>query len=164
MAVNDVRILILCKTYPSPSGRYTETTCVAGMDESGRLVRLFPVPSRLIAKGHQLKKWQWIKAKVEKAKKDHRPESFTIKVDTIDGGEVVLPGKGWAERRRLLSPIKVYCDFLDIEAARLATNQSLALLKPACIIGLEIEPVSDPEWTEEELAKLRSRSRGSLRR
>ncbi|RFB90734.1 hypothetical protein B5K08_17495 [Rhizobium leguminosarum bv. trifolii] len=154
MAIVNTRILILCKTYPSPSGKYAETTCVAGMDESGKLIRLFPVPFRLIAKDQQFKKWQWINAKVEKAKKDHRPESFTIKVDTIDGGEVVLPGKDWAERRRLLSPIKVYRDFDDIEAARQATNQSLALLKPTRILGLEIEPVSDPEWTEEELAKL----------
>jgi hypothetical protein len=47
MAVFDTKILILCKTYPSPSGKYTETTCVAGMDENGNLMRLFPVPFRL---------------------------------------------------------------------------------------------------------------------
>jgi hypothetical protein len=33
------RILILCKTYPSPSSRHVETSCVAGMDDSGQLVR-----------------------------------------------------------------------------------------------------------------------------
>ncbi|TWA26380.1 hypothetical protein FB004_103486 [Sinorhizobium medicae] len=49
MPVVDARILILCKTYPSPSGKYAETTCVAGMDENSNLVRLFPVPFRLIA-------------------------------------------------------------------------------------------------------------------
>ena len=31
-----VRILILCKTYPSPSAKYAETSCVAGMDEEGK--------------------------------------------------------------------------------------------------------------------------------
>lgn len=35
------RLLILCKTYPSPSAKYVETSCVAGMDENGRLIRLF---------------------------------------------------------------------------------------------------------------------------
>ncbi|MGO7219359.1 hypothetical protein ACCT02_14735 [Rhizobium ruizarguesonis] len=154
MAIVDTRILILCKTYPSPSGKYAETTCVAGMDASGKLVRLFPVPFRLIAKEHQFKKWQWIQVKVEKARKDHRPESLTIKVDTIDGGDVVPAGKDWAERRRLLSPIEVYRDFDEIENVRQVTSQSIALLKPARITGLEIEPVSDPEWTEEELGKL----------
>ena len=154
MAVDDACILILCKTYPSPSGKYAETTCVAGMDERGRLVRLFPVPFRLIAKDQQFKKWQWIKAKVEKAKKDHRPESFTIKVDTIEGGEVVPTGKDWAERRRLLSAIKPYHHFDDVETARQAGRLSLAMVKPTRIIGLEIERVSDPEWTDDELAKL----------
>lgn len=154
MAIVDARILILCKTYPSPSGRYAETTCVAGMDESGKLVRLFPVPFRLIAKEHQFKKWQWISAKVEKAKADHRPESLTIKVDTIDGGDIVLAGREWAERRRLMSPLKVYQHFDEIDAAQRATNLSLALMKPARIVGLDIETVSDPDWTEEELAKL----------
>jgi hypothetical protein len=154
MAVVDSRILILCKTYPSPSGKYAETTCVAGMEESGKLVRLFPVPFRLIAKSQQFRKWQWVRAKVEKARKDHRPESLTIKVDTIEGGDVVGTGKDWAERRRLLSPLHVDQHFDAIEAARQSTGISLAMLKPSRIVGLEIEPVSNPEWTDDELAKL----------
>lgn len=154
MPVVDARILILCKTYPSPSGKYAETTCVAGMDENGNLVRLFPVPFRLIAEEQQFKKWQWIKAKVEKAKKDHRPESFTIKTDTIEGGSVVEPGRNWGERRRLLSPVKPFINFDDIEAARQGNRISLALLKPNRILGLDIESVSNPQWTEDDLAKL----------
>ncbi|MGY0201335.1 hypothetical protein [Leptothrix sp. BB-3] len=48
MTPDSQRILILCKTYPSPSARYVETSCVAGMSEDGRLIRLFPVPFRLV--------------------------------------------------------------------------------------------------------------------
>ena len=36
------RVLILCKTYPSPSSKHAETSCVAGMTEDGRMVRLYP--------------------------------------------------------------------------------------------------------------------------
>ncbi|MBY3413128.1 hypothetical protein V7796_12395 [Rhizobium laguerreae] len=154
MPVVDTRILILCKTYPSPSGKYAETTCVAGMDDKGNLIRLFPVPFRLIAEEQQFKKWQWIKAKVEKAKKDHRPESFTIKTDTIEGGSVVPTGKNWGERRRLLSPVKPFEHFDDIVVAQERDRLSLALLKPARILGLDIEPVSNPDWTDDDLAKL----------
>ncbi|RDJ10083.1 hypothetical protein B5K05_13185 [Rhizobium phaseoli] len=154
MPIIESCILILCKTYPSPSGKYAETTCVAGVDEKGSLIRLFPVPFRLIAEEQQFKKWQWIKAKVEKAKKDHRPESFTIKTDTIEGGAVVQPGKDWGERRRLLSVIKPFGHFDDIEVARQEGRLSLALLQPARIIALDIEPVTNPDWTEEDLAKL----------
>lgn len=50
------RILILCKTYPSPSAAYTETSCVAGMDEAGNLIRLYPVPFRLVTDDQRFSK------------------------------------------------------------------------------------------------------------
>jgi hypothetical protein len=72
------------KTYPSPSVRYVETSCVAGMAEDGRLVRLFPVPFRLVEDDQQFKKWQWVRARVRRAQDDARPESHRISVDTIE--------------------------------------------------------------------------------
>lgn len=154
MAVRDAEILILCKTYPSPSGRYTETSCVAGMDEEGNLIRLFPVPFRLIAKDRQFKKWQWVKAKIGKASKDHRPESHVIKVDTITSGSAVPTKNDWAERRVFLDKLRVSADFDAIEAERKKSKKSLAILKASKILCLDIVPVSNPQWTEEELAKL----------
>ena len=65
------RILILCKTYPSPSAAYTETSCVAGMDEAGNLIRLYPVPFRLVTDDQRFSKWQWIEASIEKSSNDH---------------------------------------------------------------------------------------------
>jgi hypothetical protein len=50
------------------------------MEETGQLVRLYPVPFRLMQDEAQFKKWQWIEAEVEKARKDHRPESHQIRV------------------------------------------------------------------------------------
>ena len=41
-------MLILCKTYPIPSAKYSELSCVAGIDSQGMMIRLFPVPFRLI--------------------------------------------------------------------------------------------------------------------
>ena len=40
MASFVARVLILCKTYPSPSSKYAETSCVAGMTEDGKFIRL----------------------------------------------------------------------------------------------------------------------------
>ena len=54
------RILILAKTYPSPSAQYVETSCVAGISQDGSMRRLYPVPFRMIEEGQQFKKWQWI--------------------------------------------------------------------------------------------------------
>ena len=154
MQVKDAKILILCKTYPSPSGKHAETSCVAGMDESGHLIRLFPVPFRLVSKEQQFKKWQWIKAKVRKASADHRPESHNILVDTISGEDEVSTKREWGERRALISKLHMFSSFQEIEAHQKAKGTSLALLKPARVIRLEITQVSNPDWTEGELAKL----------
>lgn len=70
MASFESDILILCKTYPSPSGKHVETSCVAGMRPDGSLIRLFPVPFRLIDGAQQFKKWQWIRARIERAPAD----------------------------------------------------------------------------------------------
>lgn len=83
MAFQRVKILILCKTYPSPSAKHVETSCVAGMTTDGRLLRLYPVPFRLMHDQSQFKKWQWIEADIEKSRDDHRPESHRIRADTI---------------------------------------------------------------------------------
>ncbi|PWK75672.1 hypothetical protein [Aminobacter sp. AP02] len=154
MQIRNLRILILCKTYPSPSGKYAETSCVAGMDETGDLIRLFPVPFRLITEEQQFKKWQWITTKVRKSSKDHRPESHTILVDTIHRGVEVSTKDGWAERRRLMDKLALFSDFKSLNDARISNNRSLGLLKPARILSLDIAPALKQGWTPEELAKL----------
>lgn len=156
MATSVVRVLILCKTYPSPSAKYSETSCVAGLTERGQLIRLFPVPFRLIADEHQFRKWQWIEARVEKARDDHRPESHRMFVDTIKtSAEPLKAGKsGWPLRMALLARASNFDCFEAMQAAKLASGLSLAILKPSRIVGLEIKPVKDAEWSAEELHKL----------
>jgi hypothetical protein len=157
-------ILVLCKTYPSPSGKHVETSCVAGMDRKGRLIRLFPVPFRLIDGAQQFKKWQWISARIERAAGDRRPESHKLFVDTIDFvGEPLSVAKGWQSRRDPLSKLKIYDDFGALDADRLTTGITLGLVRPNCIIALEIAATAQPEWTEDEKAKLlQSQRQGGL--
>ena len=164
MAVFDQRILILCKTYPSPSGKYVETSCVAGVLPDGRLIRLFPVPFRLIKTDQQFKKWQWITAKIEKAKADHRPESFQIKVDTVQCDPGPLSTKNhWLARREAIAKTPIFGSFSEISHANDEEGTSLALLRPGRILDLLVERVSESEWTEDEIAKLMQQQRqGSL--
>lgn len=148
-------ILILCKTYPSPSSRYVETSCVAGMEESGKLIRLFPVPFRLVNDEQQFKKWQWISAYVRKANGDHRPESHRISVDTIEVlGDPLSLQHEWLERRQAIAPLKVYDDFQSLEEARKKTGVTLGLVRPSRLTKLDITKADSPEWTEEEINKL----------
>ena len=113
-------MLILCKTYPSPSANYSETSCVAGVTEAGKLIRLFPVPFRLIADEQQFRKWQWVTVLVEKARSDHRPESHRVFVDRIQvDPEPMKAGKdGWPRRWEMLRNAPVYSDFAAVEADR----------------------------------------------
>ncbi|TIP10596.1 hypothetical protein [Mesorhizobium sp.] len=155
MATRKARILILCKTYPSPSSKYSETSCVAGMEDNGHLIRLFPVPFRLINDDQQFKKWQFIKATIEKAKDDHRPESHHIKVDTIGmDGPPISTKNGWAVRLGFLDKARIHDDFSAVEADRQSTGHTLAFLRPSRILAVDITPSSNPDWTSQERDKL----------
>lgn len=156
MAATLQRILILCKTYPSPSSKYAETSCVAGVTEEGKFVRLYPVPFRLVADDQQFRKWQWIEARVEKANDDHRPESHRLFVDTIRcDAEPLKAGKeGWPHRMEQLSHLPVFDDFAAVQASRAAHGTSLALLRPSRIVGLDITASKNTDWTDTEKEKL----------
>jgi len=159
------RVLILCKTYPSPSSRYVETSCVAGMDESGAMVRLYPVPFRLIASDQQFRKWQWIEARIRKAKEDHRPESHRISVDTIEvEGEPLSTANSWFQRRQaLVAAQEVFNDFDELERARQQRGVSLALLRPGKLLQLQISKADSSQWSDDEVAKLmQAQSQGHL--
>lgn len=148
------RILILAKTYPSPSSQYVETSCVAGIADDGSMRRLFPVPFRMVEDAQQFRKWQWVEVRVEKASKDHRPESHKVFVDTIHCGEVIDTKKAWAGRWPWLDKMPSFESFEAIEAARLADGVSLALLRPKRLLGLDITKARHADWTEEERDKL----------
>lgn len=155
MASDHQRILILCKTYPSPSARYVETSCVAGMTDDGRLIRLFPVPFRLVESDQQFKKWQWISARIRRAQDDARPESHRISVDTVEVEGEPLPTRDhWIARREVIKDIPVFDSFDALEASRQANGTTLGLVRPSRLLGLEIKAVDSPNWTEAELTKL----------
>lgn len=148
------KVLILAKTYPSPSAQYVETSCVAGIAQGGAMRRLFPVPFRMIEDGQQFRKWQWIDVRIEKANKDHRPESHKVYVDTIHCGEVIDTKKGWASRWEWLDKMPSFSNPDAVDGARLADGLSLAILRPKRLLGLDITKARNPDWTDEEREKL----------
>jgi hypothetical protein len=150
------RLLVLCKTYPSPSSGYVETSCVAAMREDGRLVRLYPVPFRLLQEEARFKKWQWIEADIAKATDDHRPESFRIRADTLTCiGEPIPTRNDWAERRHWLGKIPTFSSFEALDSARVQSGATLGLLSGQQIESLDIKPARRTDWSEDELAKLK---------
>ena len=104
-------------------------------------------------------RWR-IEAEVEKARKDHRPESHQIRVDNLQiSGVVLSTAKDWAARRVWLDRLHLYTVFADLDGARVSHGVTLGLLKPAEILSLEIEPARYSEWTDDERAKLLLRPR-----
>lgn len=163
MATRRANILILCKTYPSPSSRYSETSCVAGMEDNGNLIRLYPVPFRLLTQDQKFKKWQWIEARVEKARDDHRPESHRIYVDDLAVGHEINTRQNWWERLEAIQALPVYGSFEALDAARERDNISLGLLRPRRLVDLEIKAERHKDWTQEERDKLmRDQAQGNL--
>jgi hypothetical protein len=157
------RILILAKTYPSPSATHVETSCVAGITEGGAMRRLYPVPFRMIKDGQQFKKWQWVNVRVEKANKDHRPESHKIYVDGIDCGEVISPKNEWLDRRLWLAKLPTFENVSAINPNLSPNGASLALIRPIKLLSLEITKARNADWTPEEREKLlQQQMQGSL--
>ncbi len=164
MASFEQDILILCKTYPSPSGKHIETSCVAGMDPNGKLIRLFPVPFRLIDGSRQFKKWQWVNARIDRAARDNRPESHKLFVDTVQFvGDPLPTQRDWKARRDPLSKLSVFEDFGSLDADRIANKKTLGLVRPSKILGIDITGATNPDWTDDEKAKLlQSQQQGGL--
>jgi hypothetical protein len=157
------RILILAKTYPSPSARHVETSCVAGINKDGVMRRLYPVPFRMIEQDRQFKKWQWIEVGVEKAAADHRPESHKVDIGTLEAKEEITTQKEWAERREWIDKMPTFGSYDEMEQARKNDGVSIALLRPKKVLRLEIEDARNKDWTNEEKEKLmRAQMQGDL--
>lgn len=157
------RILILAKTYPSPSAKHVETSCVAGINQFGVMRRLYPVPFRMIEQDQQFKKWQWIEVGVEKAAADHRPESHKVDIGSLEAKEEITPKQDWAGRREWIEKMPTFSSYDEMEQTRNDDGLSIALLRPKKVLALEIKDARNKEWTDEEKEKLtRAQMQGDL--
>lgn len=147
------RILVTVKTYPHPSEKYRELVCVAGVQEDGSLIRLYPVPFRYLDRSEQFAKYQWIELQVEKNRKDYRPESFRPFPETICLGEKISTDGNWAERKRLVLP-KLPSTMCDLQQ-RKQSEVSLGMIKPREIRFKVRQTHSD--WGEAYKNSLRQR-------
>jgi hypothetical protein len=128
-------ILIVVKTYPEISHKYTETVCTAGiLSETRSLIRLYPIRFRYLEGDMQFRKYQWIKAEISKASSDSRPESYNIDPNSIEIGTTIPVGDAWGERCEWLLNEKTI--FRSVEALRskqAVNGTSLGIVKPRSI-------------------------------
>src|SRR3546814_17535194 len=89
-----------------------------------------------------------------KAKEDRQPEINKIYNYTIIREDGPLPMTDrWVARRRMLAKLATFTDFDTLNTARVSTGATLGILRPTRIVGLDITPVDNPDWTKEELQK-----------
>ncbi len=149
------KILVTVKAYPNPSKKYIETVCVAGVTEGGQWIRLYPIPYRALEYDQRFPNYTWIEAAVRKSR-DHRPESHYVDLETIRPLSKVGTERGWEVRRRILSPLTSSSIEYLMDQNRL-NGTSLGLIRPKKVTRLLMKK-QPPEWSTDELAKLRQRS------
>ena len=133
------KILIWGKTYPELSKKYIETVCTAGVLDSGKPVRLYPVTYRYL-NDEQFRLYQWITAGLLKNPNDTRPESYKIDCDSITLGER-LPSTGdeWGKRGEFIFKDKCwqFNSVDDLQQAQRKERTSLGMVTPREIVRVE---------------------------
>lgn len=147
------KILITVKTYPRPSQKMRQTVCTAGVCDDGSLIRLYPIPFRLLEEYRKYKKYQWISVDVAKNESDPRPESYKVAPSSIVLGDIIPP-TDWDRRLEAVFKTERYSSMCKLNET-VGTEKSLGLVKPKIVEDLIIEKDS-PYWSPKEEDSLKS--------
>jgi hypothetical protein len=150
------QITILAKTYPELSKRHGALICTAGINDSGDLVRLYPVPWDFFFKNKKtgFAKWDIIEVEMEKSAEgwDHRKESYKIDHHTIKVVGHIGTGKDrkWSERMKFIRPIsKNLCEVQRNQ--KNGESDTLAIIKPIPNLQFKVRPRRDIGSKAEEI-------------
>lgn len=132
LALHREKILVIVKAMPSPSKKYRETVCTAGITERGKLIRLYPVNFRYMDFPKWYSKYQWIEVEIEKNEKDNRIDSYRPKVSSIRSLGKPLPTGDWKEREKFVLPL-VSKSLEELQKNYGEKKISLGLFKPKTI-------------------------------
>ena len=152
------RVFITVLTYPTPSHKYIETVCTAGITADGEWIRIYPIQLRLLnatkKETARIRKYCWYTFNLEPRTrdKDMRKEShFCVSLPTTCEGHVDTRD-GWKERKQICLRTEVFHNYSQLEVASDTGRQdfiSLATFKPKEIIDFVAVP-KDPAETERE--------------
>jgi hypothetical protein len=148
-----LNVLITVKAAPHPSERYGETVCVAGLSidlQRRGWIRLYPINFRELASDDRFRKYDVVTVTARPNPQDQRRESFRPMLDTMVTERHLEP---WRPRRALLDEhVQDSMCRLNRDARADANAQSLALIRPRSVDGLDVE--SHPGWTADEQRKI----------
>jgi len=98
-------VLMVVKTYPTPSRTYGELVCTAGIRlRDMKWIRIYPYPFRLLGQDNRFAKWSVMSMPLAKATDDPRPDSYNL----IDSNQIKLVRSYptgdvyWSERMKFI--------------------------------------------------------------
>lgn len=142
------RVLITVKAPPNPSRKYQETNCCAGIDlDSGELVRLYPIPFRLLDDSKKFPKYSIIKVTCKRPLRDKRVESYKVDQDSIEILDRLDTKNKWAKRKQIVLPT-VSTSFCQI-AEEVKLKKSLGIFKPGNV-QFSVQKVSLPDQAKQQ--------------
>jgi hypothetical protein len=150
-----IEVLVLVKAYPTPSTKYTESVCVAGLRmDTPKLewVRLYPIQYRLLSRERQFRKYDVIRLQVRRPRNDTRPESYTPIIETIETINHVEIGRAWEPRIPFIEAVKVE-SMCELQRRQATDDTSLGVFRPFELTKFEITPTS-AEWEAGQQAAL----------
>ena len=145
------KILIVAKTYPTKSKKYTELVCTAGIDKEGNWYRIYPIPTKTLKEYEGLKKYTWIDAEITKDKSDNRVESYKINISSVKLLDTISTANHWGYRKDIVLKSKIY-ENLDeiINFANQENTLSLCIFKPQKFLYVYFEAKDVETFTNEE--------------
>jgi len=131
------KILIVAKTYPSPSMKYKEIVCTGGVLEDGSFIRLYPINYRDQPYWRRFKKYQWIEVEIEKHDRDPRPESYRPVSRITPLGPPITTDRNWAERKKyvLVKGTSIMCDLRSMSQ----DECSFSIIRPRVVNDVKVE-------------------------
>jgi hypothetical protein len=143
------RVLITVRTYPVPAHRGIEVSCTAGVTGDSDWIRLFPIPYRFLTADQRFTKYQWIDVEVTRPRQDPRPESYMLRIDSIQRHETVGTADNWRTRKNIIFPLRRN-SLCQIIQERQNGGPTLGIFRPAKISRLIIRPADPPDWTPQQ--------------
>jgi len=145
------KILIVVKTYPTRSKKYTELVCTAGVDEDGNWYRIYPIPTKSLKDYKGLQKYTWIDAEIEKDSSDTRPESYKINISSVELLSTIPTDNNWSYRKDVILKSNIH-DNLDeiINLANKDNTLSVCLFNPTKFLSIYFETKKAEEFSKEE--------------
>jgi hypothetical protein len=144
----------LVKAFPQPSQKHEETVCCAGIaEDTGELLRLYPIRYRRLNKENQFDRFDLIEMKVTRATDDYRPESYRVDHDSI---RLLESGRKLSEKTRVeLWKPHLAPSLKALLEQNKQTYRSLGIIKPdPGSLQFKIKPAANSETEDQEIADL----------